>query len=312
MWRVQTWRYSCICDMNHRYVTWLIGVWHTHAPYWYVYCLCVAVCCSVLQCVAVCCSVLRIHMWHDVFTCDIAVCSSVLWHVAMCCGVLRCVVHSCVTRRIHMCHCSRVAVCCDMLQCDAVCSGVLQCVARSFVKLCIHRWQFLWCSLLQSVAVCCSVLRCGAVWCASIRDTVQSHVALLVVCCDVLQCVAVYYGVLQCVAHSNVTRCIHTWRCSFIIDMWRHTFWHGPSILLWVILSSHIQNKISHINMWWPFRAYTMQSHVTWLLRHATHLYTSHPYTWHDSLIHVTQRMHTWHAYVSWLVVYNKIDSIRL
>jgi len=42
-------------------------------------CVCVAVCCSLLQCVAVCCSVLQC----------VAVCCSVLQYVAVCCSVLR-------------------------------------------------------------------------------------------------------------------------------------------------------------------------------------------------------------------------------
>ena len=57
-------------------------------------CLCVAVCCSVLQCVAGCCRVLSCA----------AVCCSVLQCVAMCCSVLQC-----------------AAVCCSVLQYVAVC-----------------------------------------------------------------------------------------------------------------------------------------------------------------------------------------------
>ena len=79
-------------------------------------CVCVAVCCSVLQCIAVCCSVLQCV----VVRCSALQCvagliltltryslfrersQSVVWCVAACCSVLQ-----------------RVAACCSVLQCDA-------------------------------------------------------------------------------------------------------------------------------------------------------------------------------------------------
>jgi len=64
-------------------------------------CVCVAVCCSVLQCVAVCCSVLQcvaVRLLCGMYV----VCQS----RGGCCGV--CVLQC-------------VAVCCSVLQCVAVC-----------------------------------------------------------------------------------------------------------------------------------------------------------------------------------------------
>ena len=48
----------------------------------YIYKVCVAVRCNVLQCVAVCCNMLQ----------DVAVCCSVLQCVAVCRSVLQCVI----------------------------------------------------------------------------------------------------------------------------------------------------------------------------------------------------------------------------
>ena len=75
-----------------------------------LWCVELAVCCSVLQCVAVCCSVLQC----------VAVCSSVMQCVAVCCSVMQC-----------------VAVCCSELQCDAVWCRVVQCVVRCNAVRCI-------------------------------------------------------------------------------------------------------------------------------------------------------------------------------
>jgi len=73
----------------------------------YAYCLCVAVCCSVLQCVAVLCSVLHLapYMRFRGASCT-------CMYVAVCCSVLQC-----------------VAVSCSVLQCVAVRCSALQCVA---------------------------------------------------------------------------------------------------------------------------------------------------------------------------------------
>jgi len=56
-----------------------------------LYCLLVAVCCSVLQCVAVCCTSALLSARCSVLQC-IEVCCSVLQCVAVCCSVLQCVV----------------------------------------------------------------------------------------------------------------------------------------------------------------------------------------------------------------------------
>ena len=98
-------------------------------------CICVAVCCSVLQRVAVCCSVLQC-----VAVC-IPVCCSVYCSMLLC--VLQC-----------------VAECCSILQSVAMCSRMLQCIA-----VC--------CSVLQCVAVCCSVLQCVAVCCSVLQYTAE-------------------------------------------------------------------------------------------------------------------------------------------
>ena len=113
----------------------------THSPR----CVCVAVCCCVLQCVAVCCGVIYF----------VAVYCNVLQCVAVCCSVLQC-----------------GAVYCSVLQCVAVCRSVLQCV-----KLCVAAVCYI---VLQCVAVCCSVLQCVAV-CFSV--TSLSHVTCM--CCSV-------------------------------------------------------------------------------------------------------------------------------
>ena len=110
---------------------------------WPPTCICVAVCCSVLQCVAVCCSVLQCVAVEDV-VCD-TVCDAMIFGV--CCSVLHLgpvpEEHPCATtddarttRHISL-SLQRVAVCCNVLQCVAV-----------------------YCSVLQCVAVCCSVLQC--------------------------------------------------------------------------------------------------------------------------------------------------------
>jgi len=82
-------------------------------------CVCVAVCCSVLQCAAVCCSVLQCVVVCCIVLQCAAVCCSVLQCAAVCCSVLQCVAVCCMTS----------AVCCSVLQCAAVCCSVLQCVA---------------------------------------------------------------------------------------------------------------------------------------------------------------------------------------
>ena len=81
-----------------------------------VWCMCVAVCCSVLQCVAVCCSMLYV-----------AVCCSVLQYVAACCSVSTLLTHASLSYLMSTAT-HRVAVCCSVVQCVAVCCSVLQCV----------------------------------------------------------------------------------------------------------------------------------------------------------------------------------------
>jgi len=178
---------------------------------WYYpvrYCLCGAVCCSILQYVTVYCSV---------FYC-VAVCRSVLHYKSL--NLPRQVLPLCV------------AVCCSVLQCVAVCCSVSQCVAvaafgipwalsygvatisrmlknigffckRDLQKrpiFCKETYIFkhpthrshpipprpvlsLCCSVLQCVAVCCSVLQCVAVCCSALQ--------CVTVCCSVLQCIAI-------------------------------------------------------------------------------------------------------------------------
>ena len=75
---------------------------------WVTLCVCVAVCCSVLQCVAVCCSVLQC--------------------VAVCCRVFSRYVYSLILWVAW-----QVCVCCSVLQCVAECCSVLQ----SVLTLCI-------------------------------------------------------------------------------------------------------------------------------------------------------------------------------
>ena len=76
---------------------------HLYHSFKFMFEVCVAVCCSVLQCVAVCCSVLQCG----------AVWCSVLQCVAVCCSMLQC-----------------VAMCCNVVQCGAVCCSVVQCGAE--------------------------------------------------------------------------------------------------------------------------------------------------------------------------------------
>jgi len=68
-------------------------------------CICVAVCCSVLQCITVSCNVLKRveKIWCPKFASSLH----------LCCSVLQC-----------------VAVCCSVLQCAAMCCSVLQCVRK--------------------------------------------------------------------------------------------------------------------------------------------------------------------------------------
>jgi len=84
-----------------------------------LYCIFVAMCCSVLQRVAVCCSTLQC----------VAVCCSVLQCVAVCCSVLQSAYlvvmddrKSVSTSSVLQC----VAVCCSALQCVAVRCSALQ------------------------------------------------------------------------------------------------------------------------------------------------------------------------------------------
>jgi len=100
-------------------------------------CVCVALCCSVLQRVAVCYSNVCIDLVAPLAELATQVCN-VLHFVAACCSVLQqCVHRSCGAARaagntgVHF-----IAVCCASVQSIVVC-----------------------CSLLQSVAVCCSLLQ---------------------------------------------------------------------------------------------------------------------------------------------------------
>ena len=92
-------------------------------------CVCVAVCCSVLQFVAVSCSVLQC----------LAVCCSVLQCVAVCCSVLQLALDKDIAAKDG----NVVRGCCSVLQRVAVCCSALQCVP-------------VWCSVLQCVAVYCN------------------------------------------------------------------------------------------------------------------------------------------------------------
>ena len=164
-------------------------------------CVCVAVCCNVLQCVAVCGSVLQC----------VAVCCSVLQCVAMCavcCSVLH-HVHfyglsfslSCACNIPGICfavYCSAlhcVAVCCNStcLPAHSVAPAIPSCESRHIAQ--VMSRVAVCCSVLQCVAVCCSVLQCVAVCCSVLQ--------CVAVCCIVLQCVAVCCSVLQCFPYDE-------------------------------------------------------------------------------------------------------------
>ena len=87
-------------------------------------CMCVAVCCSVLQCVAVCCSVWqqgKRHIATPVRREPLYMCCSVLQCVATCCSESV----SSSLPRAPVCVLQCVAVCCSVLQCVVVCCSVL-------------------------------------------------------------------------------------------------------------------------------------------------------------------------------------------
>jgi len=106
---------SCIRNMQHVTGTSLLVHMSRH------YCLCAAVCCSVLQ--------------------YVAVCSSTLLYVAVCCSMLRC-----------------VAVCCRVLQCVAGCSAhcnILQHAEISwFFTMLSGKISTPWCCMLRTATYC--------------------------------------------------------------------------------------------------------------------------------------------------------------
>jgi len=142
------------------------------------FCICVAVCCSVLQRIAVCCSMYISYLvttWRAGETMAsvsvlqrVAACCSALQRVAVCCSVLQ---FACIIPRDNLtCRrdngfCICVAVCCSVLQCVAVCCSVLPCVA-----LCCSVLQYVYIiprdnltcrrdnGFWTCIAVCCSVL----------------------------------------------------------------------------------------------------------------------------------------------------------
>jgi len=179
-------------------------------------CICVAVCCSVLQCVAVCCSVAS-HVQggpatlHNAAThyntmhtlqhnahiathgnpwqhtarhglqhnANIATHSNTWQHTANNCNVLQHGLGYSETQH-NAPHCTtqqHAATRYNRLRAPTCAAALGPATSR---VLCCSVLQFV--SVLQCVAVCCRVLPCGAV------------------CCSVLQCVAVCCSVLQCFA----------------------------------------------------------------------------------------------------------------
>jgi len=203
-------------------------------------CVCVAVCCSVLQYVAACCSVLQCvnALWGpqrgnvsprvSSMTSCVAFCAMIRHKcVAVCCGVLQCVAVCCSVLQCVAACCSVlqcVAVCCSVLQCVAVCCSVLPCVAmcrmmwhnvgrtvrlKWYIQV-MHSSEVAWCGMLQRVAACCSVLQRVAA-CCSVMQCIAGLIVTLKydtlpfekrarACCSVLWCVSVCCSVLWCFA----------------------------------------------------------------------------------------------------------------
>jgi len=122
--------YICVCGGCGQLAGWSHWQIPRGCAYFWSCCLCVAVCCSVLQCVAVCCSVLQCAYFrsccHVIFGC--------MSRLYVCCSVLICV-EVCCSAHLWL----HVAFVC-VLQCVAVCCSVLQRVAVPFFGCMSHSY----------------------------------------------------------------------------------------------------------------------------------------------------------------------------
>jgi len=143
--------YVCIYVYTHIHIYLKIYTHHNHTCiHIYVYIA------ATLRKISCCClseespaHICKVHVPATVFSCHVAVCSSMLQRVAMCCSAWQNSPNAYWT-----CELQHVAACCSVLQC------VVMRGTRALMHTGKRASALVNCSTLQHVAACCSVWQC--------------------------------------------------------------------------------------------------------------------------------------------------------
>jgi len=203
-------------------------------------CVCVAVCCSILQYVAVAMGRLGYLVLPLESGVCVAVCCSVWQCVAVCRRVLQCVAVAMATGQPVAAASIKWA-----LQCVAVCCIVLQCVAIAMWRL-----GYLLLLLVSRVCVCvlqcvcCSVLQCAAACCSSDVTTGQPiipasvrYVFVCVAVCVLQRFIFLHRVVVCCSMCYRVYLCVYVYACMNVCGCTRESMYISNMYILAYICS---------------------------------------------------------------------------